>query len=114
MLLFALAVYILILIIAEQMLIDKFNIKRENKFYKHVNKIHLWGEILIFIAIIAIFYFNSSIKKCFIPVLLTAVFGFRAFMEWKYDKDSKSYIMSIFSIIAVLIPYFVLTLFVLK
>lgn len=115
MLLFYLAVYIIILIIAEQMVIDRFNIKKRNKwFYSPVNRVHLWGEIAIIIPMVAIFYFNRSIRLYFVPVFLTMLFGFRAFMEWKYDKASKTYILSLFTLIVVLMTFFMLKLSLFK
>lgn len=88
-----LIVYVIGLVIAEQMIIDKFKINKNKRF---ANKVHLWGEVALAIVVIAIFYFYSNIRNYFVPIFFTILSGFRAFMEWKYDKDSKSYILSLF------------------
>lgn len=106
-----LIVYVIGLVIAEQMIIDKFKINKNKRF---ANKVHLWGEVALAIVVIAIFYFYSNIRNYFVPIFFTILSGFRAFMEWKYDKDSKSYILSLFFLIAILIPFFILKFFMFK
>lgn len=72
--------------------------------YKHLNKTHKWGEIIIlavsFILIDVIFFPEKAIFRM-MPFLLVSVF--RTFMEWKLDKSSKRYILSILYITFIII-----------
>ncbi|SCY55600.1 DUF4181 domain-containing protein [Alkaliphilus peptidifermentans] len=86
---------LIFLTVIEKPIIKKFDIKNQKGFYKPVNKIHQWSEITLIISLIIIIYFISMLRQYFLPIFSTVVFGFRAFMEWKYEKNSKTYILSI-------------------
>ncbi len=90
----------------------KFNIKTSGFFYIHSNKIHKYGETFLLILIlivggIALFRYSVPIEPPYwytIPFMLICIF--RAFMEWKFDKDAKKYILSLLEFMFLLILLF--------
>ncbi|MGI6307496.1 MAG: DUF4181 domain-containing protein [Dethiobacteria bacterium] len=87
----------------------KFNIKISGFFYTPTNKIHKYGErflLILFLMVggIAIFGYSVPIEPPYwytIPFMLWCIFS--AFMEWKFDKDSKKYILSLLEFAFILI-----------
>ena len=67
--------------------------------YKHVNKIHKKAEILLLIVsfVIIVLINPASFGSHFVFIFLTLLSAFRAYMEWKFEKISKRYILSIFA-----------------
>ena len=85
--------------VIKNMLINKYNIKKQKGIYKHLNKVHKWVEVVLIIAIILMSFINAYYSLIGLNVLL----GFRAFMEWKFEKESKTYILGIVDTIVVLL-----------
>ena len=85
--------------VIKNMLVNKLNIKKQKGIYKHLNKIHKWVEIILIIAIILMLFINAYYSLIGLTVLL----GFRTFMEWKFEKESKTYILGIVDTIVVLL-----------
>ncbi len=89
----------------------KFNIKTCG-FYTRTNKIYKYGETFLLILIlivggIALFRYSVPIEPPYwytIPFMLICIF--RAFMEWKFDKDAKKYILSLLEFAFLLILLF--------
>jgi hypothetical protein len=81
----------------------KFNIaKAKWGFYKSVNRLHRWVDISLFL----LFLIGSWIMEnnyLFFLFLIFALFCSRAFMEWKYERAKKEYILTINSIFSSLI-----------
>lgn len=68
--------------------------------YKHVNSLHVKLEIGLFIIyfVSIMIYVNSDENAnigyaCFI--FFATLWTLRAWMEWKFDRESKEYILSI-------------------
>lgn len=60
--------------------------------------IDLWGKIILSaLGIIIIFLNYDEIEtlKWFWLLLIIVAFGFQSFVDWKYQKDSKQYIVSL-------------------
>ncbi|MFC7391645.1 DUF4181 domain-containing protein [Scopulibacillus cellulosilyticus] len=80
--------------------------QEEGFFYKTVNDIHKRGETIIFIIFLlgivlsVIFNFDSTILL--IPFFIV-LYCFRAFMEWKYKRNNKEYIITFFGLVIYLI-----------
>lgn len=75
----------------------KYDIKREGVIYKCVNRIHLWIEISVASILFVIFLLNNDLHY-FVPTFLILLNGIRSFMEWKYRKSSREYILYIFNL----------------
>lgn len=104
-------VIIVILFLLENVLRKKLHITRKNSFiYKPVNDIHKWGEISIFTiylitSFILIVNFDYINMGYLIFIFLVVLHIFRTFMEWKYDKESKEYVISFIGFICLMISF---------
>ncbi|MGE6363507.1 polysugar degrading enzyme [Bacillus cereus] len=102
----------------EQFLRKKLNMKKRRLFgYKHVNSLHIKLEIgLIIIYIIAscyyMFKFENSKMAYAIFIYLGITWILRAWMEWKYDRESKEYLLSIMGLVAYIFMISILFYFV--
>ncbi|MGN4422632.1 DUF4181 domain-containing protein [Bacillus cereus group sp. MYBK30-1] len=90
----------------EKFLRKKLNMP-ERKFwiYKHVNSLHVKLEIGLFIIyLIASFIYLYKVENYNMGYAMFTYFGtlwiLRAWMEWKYDRESKEYILSIIGLFA--------------
>lgn len=83
--------YIIFLTLIEKVIINKFNIRKKKGLFKHFNKFHKWAEILLITGIILVLFIDAFYSF----VLLILLLSFRAFMEWKFEKESKTYILNI-------------------
>lgn len=79
------------LVVIETIIINKFHIKRKKGLFNHFNEAHKWLEVLLTIGILLMFFINEYYSL----IGLTILFSFRAFMEWKFEKESKAYILNI-------------------
>lgn len=61
--------------------------------------IEIWGLILIGIIGLCCIYFVLDIMKLFWLCFLILIYGFHTFMEWKFLKDSKDYVVSLIVLI---------------
>ncbi|EJS68868.1 DUF4181 domain-containing protein [Bacillus cereus] len=90
----------------EQFLRKKLNMKKRGLFgYKYVNSLHMKLEIvLFFIYFITCFtYINSENVGYVMFIFFGTLWTLRAWMEWKYDRESKEYILSIIGLVAFII-----------
>jgi hypothetical protein len=94
MLLLLFIAFLITFYILEKWLRKKYSIpKKKDIFYKHVNRFHKWGEILIIAAFIISgieFAFNEDPQPFFkynYPLILTFFWVFRTFMEWKLSQS---------------------------
>ncbi|MCU5376292.1 DUF4181 domain-containing protein [Bacillus cereus] len=73
--------------------------------YKHVNSLHVKLEIVLFIIyfVSIMIYVNSNenanIGYAFF-IFFATLWTLRAWMEWKFDRESKEYILSIIGLFA--------------
>jgi uncharacterized membrane protein YedE/YeeE len=74
-------------------------------------------DVFIFLVVILIilfilgFVFDYEIGAQSIFGGLAILYAFRAFMEWKYDKKRKNYILTLVGSIALLVMFIGITLF---
>lgn len=92
-------------------------IKGTGYLYQHVNNIHKWVEIIIVIlSVITLFIigfvYSGRLENHFFLASLIVLYTFRAFMEWKFKKASKKYILSILTISLFLVIFIVLKVFI--
>ncbi|WP_338780496.1 DUF4181 domain-containing protein [Metabacillus sp. FJAT-52054] len=103
---YILVVLILILLLfwrMEKWLIKKFKIDRgKGWIYRSINNVHRAGETALFImfwVVLAagiIFSYSPGI----IAFIYSMVLGlFRAFMEWKYVRETRRHILSLFGVV---------------
>jgi len=96
----------------EKIIINKFNIIKKKGLYKHINKVHQWSEGLLVIGIFLMVFSNSYELRLYYTLIgLTVLLGFRGFMEWKFEKESKTFLLNILSSIATLLLLIILKLF---
>lgn len=100
--------FMIFLVVIDKPILNKLNVERKRR-YVHVNKFHLWSEVLLFVLLTTIVYF-SGLRQYFLHILLSVLFSYRAFMEWKFAKESKAYIISILDGSRILLFVIVLTL----
>ena len=99
------------MIVLEKIIIKKFNIQKKKGLYRHVNEVHKWSEVALIITLITMCFLNSELRQYYFPIFTTVLFGFRAFIEWKLEKESRVYILSILSGSTVLLVWGILGLF---
>jgi hypothetical protein len=90
--------WLLFIILFEFILRKKLNIKRPKGIYHRVNNLHRRLEMGFFIGlilsiiIVEIFFSGSSQYMLFI--FFTILLGVRAFMEWKFARPTREYIIT--------------------
>ncbi|MDX8290466.1 DUF4181 domain-containing protein [Metabacillus indicus] len=89
------AAVILIGTLSESLLRKKLEIPKSKGFiYRGVSSAHRWTErILLLIYIICLMIFDFSIGL-FLAFIIP-FFAFRTFMEWKYEKERKEYLITL-------------------
>ncbi|MED3126188.1 DUF4181 domain-containing protein [Bacillus wiedmannii] len=90
----------------EQFLRRKLNMEKRGFFgYKYVNSLHVKLEIVLFIIyfVSIIIYVNrdenANIGYAFF-IFFATLWTLRAWMEWKFDRESKEYIFSTIGLLA--------------
>ncbi|MED2793460.1 DUF4181 domain-containing protein [Bacillus wiedmannii] len=102
----------------EQFLRIKLNMEKRGFFgYKHVNSLHVKIEIgLIIIYIIGSCYYMFKFEHSKMAYVMFIYLGIsstlRAWMEWKYNRESKEYILSITGMVAFILMLSILVYFV--
>ncbi|PFN27894.1 DUF4181 domain-containing protein [Bacillus cereus] len=93
----------------EKFLRKKLNMEKGGFFgYKHVNSLHEKLEIILFIiyfisGLIYVNSFENANVGYALFIFLGTLWTLRAWMEWKYDRESKEYILSIIGLVAFII-----------
>ncbi|MEN2767337.1 DUF4181 domain-containing protein [Ornithinibacillus xuwenensis] len=90
---------------------DESNSEKDNKSVPEERKyIELWGSIILaVIAIPIVIFIDVKLFKCFLIIFMIAIFSFHSYIDWKYRKGSKLYIVSIITmVIGILLAYFIL------
>ncbi|OAB42100.1 DUF4181 domain-containing protein [Paenibacillus antarcticus] len=90
----AIPIFVFILI-GLQFALDKVILKSERKISDtEVGKVYNWILIILVIPLIAsIFLTPMDEPNLIFALLITFISAYRAFMEWKYNKESKGYIV---------------------
>ncbi|MBU5677755.1 DUF4181 domain-containing protein [Alkaliphilus sp. MSJ-5] len=83
--------YIVLIALIEKILKNKLDIRDPKGLFNHFNKLHKWLEVLLIAGIILSLFINAL----YTFILFILLFAFRALMEWKFDKDSKLYILNV-------------------
>ncbi|MDA2382199.1 DUF4181 domain-containing protein [Bacillus cereus] len=102
----------------EQLLRRKLNMEKRGLFgYKYVNGLHVKLEIgLIIIYVIGSCYYMFKFENSKMVYVMFTYLGIswtlRAWMEWKYDRESKEYILSITGMFAFILMLSILFYFV--
>ncbi|PEO17147.1 polysugar degrading enzyme [Bacillus wiedmannii] len=102
----------------EQFLRIKLNVEKRGFFgYKHVNSLHVKIEIgLIIIYVISSCYYMFKFENAKMAYVMFVYLGIsltlRAWMEWKYDRKSKEYILSITGMVTCILMLSILVYFV--
>ncbi|SHF94436.1 DUF4181 domain-containing protein [Ornithinibacillus halophilus] len=100
MLYFIIAVLILTSII-NRYIQKKYNIIPDGVAFRPVNNMHKWGErviLLVGLILAIILYMISYVEYYIIFGYLLILLGFRAFMEYKYDREEKEYLLTTTSV----------------
>lgn len=90
----------------EQFLRRKLNMEKRGFFgYKHVNSLHVKLKIgLFFIYFISGIIYVNSYETANVAYILFTFFGMlqalQILMEWKFDRESKEYILSTIGLLA--------------
>lgn len=104
---------VIYLVVSDYRLRKKFSIqKRGEFFYRQVNKIHFWAEIILLIIALPVIGFLAGIG--FFPAILiffVFLYGLRGWMEWKYEKEEKNYILTLNGFVAFIIAAAATTIF---
>ncbi|HDR4560021.1 DUF4181 domain-containing protein [Bacillus cereus] len=88
----------------EQFLRKKLNMEKKGFFlYKPVNSLHAKLEKGFFIiGFLAIFIYYGIVENANAGYVLCTLFGIsqalRVWMEWKYDRESKEHVISLFGL----------------
>ncbi|MDG5788359.1 DUF4181 domain-containing protein [Evansella sp. AB-P1] len=103
MFLYYLIILFIVWIVGIHFLSKKLKISRPFGRYKPVNKLHRYSELVVVFIIILIpfsllIFFDIYINMSYFLVAIGLLIGYNAFMEWKYDKESKRYIISVLEI----------------
>ncbi|OAB38317.1 DUF4181 domain-containing protein [Paenibacillus glacialis] len=96
----AIAVFVIILCVL-QFALDKVILTSDRKISDtEVGKVYNWILIILVILLIAsIFLTPMDEPNLIFDLLITFICAYRAFMEWKYNKESKGYIVQLASLI---------------
>lgn len=80
----------------------KYNIVADFGLYRHINNAHKWVErilLLLFIIIMVVTVFEFALSQeniyVFIFGFFTLLSSFRTFMEYKYEREEKKYIIEL-------------------
>jgi hypothetical protein len=77
----------------------KLKIEKSRGFlYKGVNKAHIVIELTILGVFLILLWYLERPFPAFITFFLV-LFSFRAFMEWKFEREKKNFIMTLFNIV---------------
>lgn len=92
-------------ILSERWLRKKFKIDKPKRFvYRSVNTFQKWIERTIIIAFLISLWFVDHTLPLLIAFFLVLT-SFRTFMEWKYEREKKEYIITLFSIFLYLLIF---------
>ncbi|MGE7863546.1 DUF4181 domain-containing protein [Bacillus mobilis] len=109
-----LVLWIIFLFVLENIVRKRLNIPKQKGWnHKYVNKLHKWGNRTIIFSYIVVIIICSSLSNPlymgFLPfLLLITLYSFESYMEWKYDRESKEFLMSLGGVVSLLITGIIL------
>ncbi|WP_255260246.1 DUF4181 domain-containing protein [Bacillus cereus] len=112
-----LILWIISIFVFEKIARKRLNIPKQKGWdNQYVNKTHKWGSRIIifsYIVVIAISAFlPNRILMGYVPLLfLITLYGFQSYMEWKHDKESREFLISLFAVAALLITGIIIYFF---
>ncbi|WP_460283407.1 DUF4181 domain-containing protein [Bacillus luti] len=104
-----LVLWIIFLFFLENIVRKRLNIPRQKGWNnKYINKLHKWGNRIIIFSYIVVIIICSSLSNPlymgFLPFLfLITLYSFESYMEWKYDRESREFLMSLGGVVSLLI-----------
>lgn len=86
--------------VVQRSIIKKYRIKGDFWIYKHATKKQKWIEYSLFVTMVFVFFVLSNVIKTPYAIIIflssfILLFAIRALLEWKYEKGSKRYLLSI-------------------
>lgn len=111
-----LVLWIIFLVVLENVVRKKLNIPKQTGWNsKYINKSHKWGTRAIIISYIIVTMICSFLNPIYIsnlPILfLITLYCFQSYMEWKFDKESREYVISLGTVPTLIITGIILNLF---
>lgn len=112
------ALILVVLLITTRIIKRNYQIKEGHGLYKHVNRFHIWLEIIIIILMVVLFFlltfvFDHRLKAHYFLGGIAILFAFRGIMEWKNIKETKQYLLTFLNSSLLLILFIGITLFTL-
>ncbi|HFK1547972.1 MULTISPECIES: DUF4181 domain-containing protein [Bacillus] len=104
------------LVVLEKVVRKKLNISKQTDWNsKYVNKAHKWGTRALIISYIIVTMICATLNPIYIsnfPILfLITLYCFQSYMEWKYDKESREYVISLGTVPLLIITGIMINLF---
>ncbi|AIF45280.1 DUF4181 domain-containing protein [Virgibacillus sp. SK37] len=97
----ALIIILLVIFVLDQFinrkLIKNLNIEESDLGKKYVNKLHKYGEGILYWTsfLVMILTINEFLHfRILIFIGMTILFAFRTIMKWVYEKERKTYLLS--------------------
>ncbi|HDR4479173.1 TPA: DUF4181 domain-containing protein [Bacillus cereus] len=114
--LIVLLLWIIILCFLEKIVRKKLNIPRQTGWNsKYVSQSHKWGQWIIIISYVVLMMIGSilnPIYMTYIPIFFfMTLYIFQGYMQWKYDRKAKEYIISFGIVPLLIITGFILNVF---
>ncbi|MGH0858238.1 DUF4181 domain-containing protein [Bacillus pacificus] len=109
--------WVLCIFVFEKIARKRLNIPKQKGWdNQYVNKTHKWGNRIIifsYIVVIALSaFFPNRIFMGYVPLLFfITLYGFQSYMEWKYDKESREFLISLFVVTALIITGLIIYFF---
>ncbi|MCU0096324.1 DUF4181 domain-containing protein [Bacillus sp. OR9] len=94
----------------------KINIPKQTGWNsKYVNNTHKWGIRVLIVSYIIVTMICANLNPIYIsnlPILfLITLYCFQSYMEWKFDKESREYVISLGTVPLLIITGIMLNLF---
>lgn len=70
--------------------------------YKPINDFQKWIERFLFILYFILLWFIDNTFELTI-ILFVLLYSLRAFMEWKYEKEKKKYVLTLLAVFNILL-----------
>ncbi|MHC2833999.1 uncharacterized protein DUF4181 [Bacillus sp. F9_6S_D1_P_5] len=111
-----LILWIIFLVVLEKVVRKKLNIPKQTDWNsKYVNNAHKWGIRALIISYIIVTMICATLNPIYIsnlPILfLITLYCFQSYMDWKYDKESREYVISLGTVPLLIITGIMLNLF---
>jgi hypothetical protein len=102
----------LLIILTHILLIKIFKIEANSFISKQKNSSHTWLEGILFGLLVPCTVFSLIIQAFpiyyILIIFLIALFSLRSYMEWKYDRSSKQYILDLHGLFVLITLFIVL------